>query len=64
MKISSTTTKEMVIRLCKNADHVNVLKIKIDGNEIDRVKTTKVLGVNVSSDLTWNEHIENIISKH
>ncbi len=53
----------MVICFCKNPDHVYVPNIKIDGNEIYRVETTKVLGVTVSSDLTRNVHVENIISK-
>ncbi len=53
----------MVICFCKNTDHVTVPKIKIDGTEIDRVETTKVLGVTVSSDQTWNVHVENIIWK-
>ena len=53
----------MVICFCKNPDHVNVPEIKVDGNEIDRVEITKALGVTLSSDLTWNVHGENIISK-
>ncbi len=53
----------MVIGFCKNPDHVNVPKIKIDGNENDRVETTILLSVTVSSDVTWNVHVENIISK-
>ena len=54
MKINSTKTKEMVICFCKNPDHVNAPTIKIDDNDTDRVETTKVLGVTVSSDPTWN----------
>ncbi len=57
MKINSTKTKEMAICFCKNPDHMNVPKIKINGNEIGRVETTKVIGVTVSSDLTWNVHV-------
>ncbi len=40
--LSDTKTKEMVICFC--TDHVNVPKIKIDGDKINGVKTTKVLG--------------------
>ncbi len=35
----------------------------IDGNEIDNVQYAKLLGVTMSSDLTWNKHVENIVAK-
>ncbi len=35
-------TRSMVKYLCKNPDYVNVPKFKIDGNEIDMVKTAKL----------------------
>ena len=35
----------------------------IDGNEIDNVLYAKLLGVTISSDLTWNKHVENIVAK-
>ena len=34
-----------------------------DGNEIDNVQYAKLLGVTISSDLTWNKHVENIVAK-
>ena len=40
-----------------------VPRLTIDGNEIDYVQHAKLLGVTISSDLTWNEHVENIVAK-
>ena len=36
-------------------------RLTIDGNEIDNVQHAKLLGVTISSDLTWNKHVENNI---
>ena len=38
-------------------------RVTIDGNEIDNVQHAKLLGVTISSDLTWNKHVENIVAK-
>ena len=40
-----------------------VPRLIIDGNEIDDVKYVKLLGVTISSELTWNKHVENIVAK-
>ena len=40
-----------------------VPRLIIDGNEIDNVRYAKLLGVTISSDLTWNKHVENIVAK-
>ena len=40
-----------------------VPRLIIDGNEIDNVQYDKLLGVTISSDLTWNKHVENIVVK-
>ena len=37
--------------------------ITINGNEIERVHHTKLLGVTISDDLKWNNHINEIIKK-
>ena len=31
--------------------------------EIDNVQYAKLLGITISSDLTWNTHVENIVAK-
>ena len=40
-----------------------VPRLTIDGNEIDNVQLAKLLVVTISSDLTWNKHVENIVAK-
>ena len=35
----------------------------MNGNYIERVSQAKVLGVTISSDLSWNAHVDEIISK-
>ena len=40
-----------------------VPRLIIVGNEIDNVQYAKLLGVTISSHLTWNKHVENIAAK-
>ena len=40
-----------------------VPRLTVDGNDIDNVQHAKLLGVTISSDLTWNKHVENIVAK-
>ena len=40
-----------------------VPRLIIDGNEIDNVQYAKLLEVAISSDLTWNKHVEHIVAK-
>ena len=40
-----------------------VPRLIIDGNEIDNVQYAKLLGVTISSDLTWNKYVEDIVGK-
>ena len=40
-----------------------VPRLIIDGNEIDNVQYAELVWVTISSDLTWNKHIENSVAK-
>jgi len=64
MVINASKTKEMLICFSKNPVFNNSIpNIVIDDACIERVNHAKVLGVTISDDLTWNKHVENIISK-
>ena len=64
MKINSDKTKERLISFMQDPDfRSNVPRLIIDGNEIDNVQYAKLLGATISSDLTWNKHVENIVAE-
>ena len=59
MIINADKTKELVICFCRDADHhTSIPNITMDGNVIEQVSKTKVLGVTITDDLTWNAHVD------
>ena len=56
MRINTMKTKEMIIKFCR--DPVFLPYINIDGAAIERVSQVKVFGVTLSSDLSWNAHVD------
>ena len=64
MKTNSDKSKEMLISFMQYREFRNTVpRLIIDGIEIDNVQYAKLLGVNISSDLTWDKHVENIVAK-
>lgn len=61
MKLNAAKTKEMVI--CFRRKFPSINDIVIDDCAIERVTSTKLLGVIFSSDLSWNEHVFEICKK-
>ena len=54
----------MVIYFCRDRTYVESLPyIDINGTDIERVTQAKVLGVTISSDLSWNAHVDEIVAK-
>ena len=37
--------------------------VKVNGQDLERVKYAKILGLQISIDLTWNNHISDIVKK-
>ena len=61
MRINTMKTKEMIISFCR--DPAFLPDVNTDGAAIERVSQVKVLGVTLSSDLSWNSHVDGIMSK-
>ena len=63
MEINKSKTKEMVIYFGRKYNNLDIKPTFVGDCEIERVCSFKLLGVVVSSDLTWNEHVSYIVSK-
>ena len=65
MRINPDKTKEiMMICFSKDRGHSDALSnLVINDSIVERVQPSKILGVIVSNDLSWNQHIEGIITK-
>ena len=61
MKINKSKTKELVIDLSKT--RTNFPTIRIDGTDTQRVTEAKILGITITSNLTWDVHVYEITRK-
>jgi len=60
MIVNGKKTKEMLIgNVIKNSP----VPLSLNGTTVDRVPTFKLLGVHISNDLKWTQHIDAISSK-
>ncbi len=60
-RINGTKTKEMIITFQTNPPPIPLLKI--NGTVIERVKSSKLLGIIIFDDLKWHLHVDSICSK-
>ena len=61
---NASKTKEVVICFCKDEHHIgNIPRIRIEEIPIERVSHTKVLGITLSNNLSWNAHVDSIANK-
>ena len=60
VKLNSEKCKDLRISFVKNEQFAPIV---VDGKELERVTSAKLLGLTVSSNLTWNEHISDVIKK-
>ena len=61
MAINKKKTKEMIINSARKKEPVPDLAIK--GEKIERVTSSKLLGLIISSNLSWEEHVNAITSR-
>ena len=63
MMINYNKTKELIICFSKKVNVTNIPPLSINGNNIDRVTTFYLLGVFISSDLSWDYHVMYLLRK-
>ena len=59
--VNSDKTKELLVDYSRKPS--SVTNITNQGKDIKLVQTTKLLGVTITSDLTWGEHVDTVHSK-
>ena len=62
VQLNTDKCKEMRISFTKSQQELNE-PILINGDALEVVENVKLLGLNISSDLTWNIHINETIKK-
>jgi len=62
-QINVHKTKEMLIHLSSRTTLNSVPNILINGQQVERVSTFKLLAVILSSNLSWDTHISYLLSK-
>ena len=60
-KLNEAKCKELRIGFCKSK--ANFEPIRVNGENLEMVNKAKILGLGVSNNLKWNDHIGQIISK-
>lgn len=63
MEVNENKTKEMLIYFGTKFFHNDVPVLSVNDKEIERVESFKLSGVVISSDLSWQKHVENILEK-
>ena len=61
MLLNENKTKEMII--CFKKTSPEIPNITINGHVIERVKSSKLLGINITSDLKWCFHVDYMYCK-
>ena len=61
MQINTTKTKEILIDFTKKKRDLPPLSI--NNTQIERVSSQKLLGIQISHDLSWKEHVNQIVCK-
>jgi hypothetical protein len=60
LNINTSKTKELVISFGKKQDIPHLI---VEGEEIERVTETKLLGVIISNNFKWEAHVKYVVAK-
>ena len=64
MRLNSEKCKEMIIDFSRNYSLTSgIQSVTIGEQVLERGEHAKMLGVAISSNLTWSKHVDNIVSK-
>ena len=63
MLLNVKKTKEMILYFGRKYPHSAIPNLTIGGEVVQRVSTFKLLGVVFNTDLTWNDHVDYILTK-
>jgi hypothetical protein len=63
MLLNAQKTKEMVIHFGKKFSKTSIPQLIINNKQIERVDTFKLLGIVISSDLSWGPHVSYMLHK-
>ena len=62
--MNSEKSKETIISFAQVGNFRSTIpNIMIDSRDIAQVCHPKLLSVTISQDLTWNQHVENVVKK-
>ena len=61
MKINVTKTKELSISFLKNS--LPAERLMVNNQSLDPIRSSKLLGVNLSTDLKWSIHIDEVCAR-
>jgi hypothetical protein len=60
-QLNSTKCKEL--RMHFGRDELDFSNIRINGSNLEIINHIKILGLTISNDLKWNQHVNNIVKK-
>ena len=63
MHLNTKKTKEMSFTLCKRIRVDECVSLRAGSEVIERVQEFKIIGLILSSDLTWTSHVKYIVAK-
>jgi hypothetical protein len=61
MKLNSKKSKYMIFNFSRN--HQFTTRLNINGNLLEQVRSTKLLGLVINDDLSWKENTATIVKK-